>query len=105
MKCIIALCLLLLGLHNLDPKLCIGKGDCFNRLEEPLLSFSFVFSISAASKYLQVSVWHVFKCFFKIIEYCPLNSFYTTNQTISTFHSTHTFVLDLIVPEVVPHSS
>ena len=47
MKCIIALCLLLLGLHNLDPKLCIGKEDCFNWLEEPLLSFllSFQFQL------------------------------------------------------------
>ena len=42
MKCIMALCLLLLGLYNLDPKLCIGKEDCFKWLEEPLpLSFQF----------------------------------------------------------------
>ena len=40
MKCIIAL--LLLGLYNLDPKLHIGKTDCFKWLEEPLpLSFQF----------------------------------------------------------------
>ena len=86
-----------IGLYNLDPKLRIGKEDCFNWLEEPLL-LSFQFQL------LQNVYKHQYiACLQMLLQVYRILSFKFSNQTISTFHSTHTFVIDLIMPEVVPH--